>query len=100
MTERQQQILDFIREHLDKRGFPPTVREIGRRHGISSTAVVNYHLRKLAEAGKIIRHPDVSRGLELPDMASVRIGDEIEATDLDGVPIGRVLFLAPVSKAA
>lgn len=100
MTERQAQILDYIREHIDKCGFPPTIREIGEQHGIRSTNTVNYHLNNLARAGHIIRHPDVSRGLELPGVAAVRIGDEIEAMDLDGRPIGRVLFAAAVPKAA
>lgn len=100
MTERQAEILAYIREHVDKHGFPPTVREIGKRHGVRSPSVVLYHLRKLADAGLIVRHFGISRGLELPDVASVRVGDEIEATDLDGRPIGRVLFAAPVPKAA
>ena len=100
ITERQQKILDYIRDHLDLHGYPPTIREIGRHEGISSTSVVNYHLNKLVTAGRISRAFGISRGLDLVDTVPVRIGDEIEATNLDGVPIGRVRFLAPAAKAA
>lgn len=100
MTERQAEILTAIREHVDTRGFSPTLRELCAATGVSSVSVIDHHLRKMANAGHIIRRPDISRGLTLPDVAAVRVGDEIEATDLDGRPIGRVLFAAPVPKAA
>lgn len=100
MTERQTQILDYIREHIDAQGYAPLVREIGTRIGVRSTSVVNFHLDKLARAGLIAREPGISRGLTLPGVASVRVGDEIEAETLDGVSLGRVRFLAPIPKAA
>ena len=100
ITERQAEILGKIREHIDKHGYPPTLREIGRATGLRSLSVVDHHLRKLVAAGQIVRHRDVARGIDLVDTVPVRIGEEIEATDLDGVPIGRVLFLSPVPKAA
>ncbi|QLQ05532.1 MAG: hypothetical protein HZY76_05160 [Anaerolineae bacterium] len=49
LSDRQQRILEFIRDYLDKRNYPPSIREIGIAAGISSTSVVNYNLDRLAE---------------------------------------------------
>lgn len=69
LSERQQKILDFIREFHDEHDYPPTIREIGQAVHISSTSVVNYNLNKLVEAGLIERNAEVSRGLRLADGA-------------------------------
>lgn len=100
LTERQREILSLIREHFDRCGYAPTLRELSRAAGIASLSVVDYHLNKLVDAGKIVRDSGIARGLRVVDTVPVQIGEEIEATDLDGVPIGRVLFLSPVPKAA
>jgi len=99
-VEKTEQVLAFIRDYLEMHGYPPTVREIGRAVGISSTAAVTHHTKHLARAGLIIRHFGIPRGIDLVDTVPVRIGEEIEAETLDGVPIGRVRFLAPAAKAA
>ncbi|MBI3968985.1 MAG: repressor LexA, partial [Chloroflexi bacterium] len=65
LSERQRRMLEFIREYGEENSRPPTVREIGQAVGISSTSVVDYNLRKLAQSGHIKRDPDVSRGIEL-----------------------------------
>lgn len=65
LSERQESILEFIHKHLGDNGFPPTIREIGRAVGISSTSVVNYNLNRLEERGYLTREKDVSRGLRL-----------------------------------
>lgn len=100
LSPKQQQVLDFIRDHIELHGYPPTVRAIAAGCGISSTSVVAYYTRKLAAAGLIVRHFGVSRGIDLVDTVPVRIGAEIEAETLDGVPLGLVRFLAPAAKAA
>ena len=69
LTERQQAILDFIIEATRTRGFPPTLREIGTAFGIRSTKGVNDHLEALARKGKIRRHRDLSRAIEVVEMA-------------------------------
>ena len=68
LTDRQQAILDFIVETIQTRGFPPTLREIGRAFGIRSTKGVNDHLAALERKGKIRRHADLSRGIEVVDL--------------------------------
>jgi repressor LexA len=62
-------MLEFIEEFLNESGYPPTIREIGRELGISSTSVVNYNLNKLEKAGLLERDSQVSRGLKLMSQA-------------------------------
>jgi repressor LexA len=74
LSERQQRILDFIQEYLGEHNYPPTIREIGKAAGISSTSVVKYNLERLQEKGLIERSDEVSRGLRLingPSLAPV-----------------------------
>ena len=49
LTERQRQILEYIRECVATKGYPPAVREIGQHVGLSSSASVHNHLHKLEE---------------------------------------------------
>ena len=67
LSSKQQDILDFIRQFLEERGYPPTIRDIVAGCGISSTSVVDYHLSILEREGHIRRHPEISRGIELTD---------------------------------
>lgn len=63
LTERQQMVLDFIRQSIADRGYPPTLREIGARMGIRSTNGVNDHLRALERKGYLTREDMKSRAL-------------------------------------
>ena len=65
LSARRRQIINFIRRFLRDSGYPPTVRDIVGGCGMSSTSVVDYHLKALEKAGYIRRHPEVSRGIEL-----------------------------------
>ncbi len=65
LSERQQQIYTFMTRFSQEKGRPPTIREIGRAVGISSTSVVNYNLNILERAGLIAREKQVSRGLRV-----------------------------------
>jgi len=67
ITARQQQILDFIRAELHRRGFPPSVREIGEAVGLSSSSTVHSHLAALEAKGLIRRDPSKPRALEVFD---------------------------------
>lgn len=67
LSSKQQHIIDFIRNFLVDRGYPPTIRDILSGCGISSTSVVDYNLDRLEKEGYIRRHPEVSRGIELLD---------------------------------
>src|SRR5207245_6576516 len=65
LSDRQKNILKYIEAYVDERRYPPSIREIGDRVGISSTSVVDYNLRVLERDGYIRRDREVSRGLEL-----------------------------------
>ena len=51
LSRRQEQILFFIRESVESRGFPPSIREIGEAVGLSSSSTVHSHLRSLETKG-------------------------------------------------
>jgi repressor LexA len=70
LTERQQMVLDFIRQSITDRGYPPTLREIGARMGIRSTNGVNDHLRALERKGYLTREDMKSRALRPTGMAA------------------------------
>ena len=63
LTHRQQMVLDYIRQSITDRGYPPTLREIGARMGIRSTNGVNDHLRALERKGYLTREDMKSRAL-------------------------------------
>src|SRR5579871_2387749 len=62
-TERQQRILDVIRAFTAERGYPPSVREIGERVGLSSSSTIHAHLKTLEKHGLISRDPTKPRAL-------------------------------------
>ncbi len=92
LSERQQRILNFIRQFIDEHDYPPTIREIGQAVNISSTSVVNYNLNKLVDAGLIERNAEVSRGLRLRE-------NEFERTARSVPPMGRTAIpvLGPIA---
>ncbi|MEE9176868.1 MAG: helix-turn-helix domain-containing protein, partial [Acidimicrobiia bacterium] len=57
LSERQQQVLDYIRETVNGRGYPPSVREIGEAVGLNSPSTVHSHLNSLVAAGAISKDP-------------------------------------------
>lgn len=65
LSERQRAILSFVRDFINKKGYPPAVREIGEAVGLSSSASVHNHLRRLQEIGFIARDSAKPRALEL-----------------------------------
>ena len=65
LTERQQQIWNFLAEYVDRHGYPPTVREIGEHVGLASPSTVHAHLANLERAGLLRRDPTKPRALEL-----------------------------------
>lgn len=69
ITTRQRQILQYIVQHIDMRGYPPTVREIGEAVNLSSSSTVHAHLRTLEDAGLIKRDAVLTRAIKpLPGM--------------------------------
>ena len=93
LTDRQQVIYDFIAAVIRSRGAPPTIREIMDEFGISSTNGVRTTLAALEKKGHILRHPRLSRGIELVDY----LEPESLSDDLRLIPlIGRVAAGEPI----
>jgi repressor LexA len=67
VSERQQQVLGYIRKTVEERGYPPSVREIGDAIGLSSPSTVHSHLSALVEAGALRRDPTKPRAIVVVD---------------------------------
>ena len=67
ITPKQQQILDYIKEEILSKGYPPTVREICEKVGLKSTSSVHSHLSTLENNGYIRRDPTKPRAIEIMD---------------------------------
>lgn len=63
LTDRQQEILSFIEQFRDETGYPPTLRQIGKQFGISSTFGVKRHMDALVKKGHILVESNASRGI-------------------------------------
>jgi repressor LexA len=91
-TEKQQRILDVIRQFTSERGYPPSVREIGERVGLSSSSTVQSHLKTLERRGLLKRDPTKPRALTQPR------GDDFQRVESATLPvIGRVAAGVPIT---
>jgi repressor LexA len=77
LTPRQQRVLTVIRDSIESRGYPPSMREIGERVGLTSSSSVAHQLRVLEEKGYLKRDPNRPRAL------SVFSPDEVDAPQVD-----------------
>jgi len=67
LSAKQQSILEFLRQFIRDKDYPPSIRDIQLGCGISSTSVVDYNLKALERQGYIRRDREVSRAIELLD---------------------------------
>jgi len=65
LTTRQRQVLEFIDTEVRRRGYPPSVREIGEAVGLSSSSTVHAHLAALQDKGYLRRDPTKPRAIEV-----------------------------------
>lgn len=98
LTSRQREILDYIRAEIHRRGFPPSVREIGEAVGLSSSSTVHSHLAALEAKGLIRRDPSKPRALEVLDYRDTERGIDYER--VQAVPlVGQVAAGMPILAA-
>jgi len=83
LTQRQQMVLDYIRQSITDRGYPPTLREIGAQMGIRSTNGVNDHLRALERKGYLTREDMKSRALRPVRLDSEPLFGRTELGEVD-----------------
>jgi repressor LexA len=79
LTQRQQQVLDIVRVHIDETGYPPTRADIARQLGFKSANAAEEHLKALARKGAIEIIPGASRGIRLPDSGGIPIVGRVAA---------------------
>ena len=89
LTRRQKEILDYLGRYIERRGYAPTIEEIGEHFGLSSLATVHKHLSNLQEKGLVKRAWNRSRALEL-----VPAKVEVRAVELP--LLGRVAAGTPI----
>ncbi|MFL5909499.1 MAG: transcriptional repressor LexA [Gaiellaceae bacterium] len=91
LTKRQREIFDFIKSYSADHGYPPTVRDIGKAIGLTSSSTVHAHLSNLEKLGLLRRDPTKPRALELLGEAARKV------VGPRGLPlVGRVAAGAPV----
>jgi repressor LexA len=86
LTKRQKEILDFVREHVERHGYAPTLQEIGARFGLSSPATVYKHVEQLVNKGYLRKAAHQGRGIQLVDPEPVRT---VEVPLLGQIAAGR-----------
>lgn len=87
ISEKQNAIFEFIKETYATRGMSPTVREIGKAVGLTSTSSVQYNLDALEAAGYIKRDPNLKRTIKICGSAEVIAVIPLVGTVTAGVPI-------------
>ena len=97
LSQRQQGILDFIRNFMNDHQFPPTVTDNQGGSTISSTSVVDYNLHILQREGHLRRLPEVSRGIELVGMERSSSKDIVEVPVISSIAAGEPLHVPDVS---
>src|SRR3712207_1142004 len=92
LTKRQREIFDFTKSYSARHGYPPTVRDIGKAIGLTSSSTVHAHLSNLEKLGLVRRDPTKPRALELLVDAAKKV-----TPGRGGLPlVGRVAAGAPV----
>ena len=69
LSKRQQMILDFIKDEVSTKGYPPSVREIAEAVGLASSSTVHGHLARIESKGYIRRDPTKPRAIEILDLS-------------------------------
>jgi len=93
ISKRQQDILDFIKDEVRAKGYPPSVREIGEAVGLASSSTVHGHLARLESKGLIRRDPTKPRAIEI-----LEIEDTAPKQNVVNVPlIGKFTAGIPIT---
>ncbi|HEY3503839.1 MAG TPA: transcriptional repressor LexA [Actinocatenispora sp.] len=91
LTVRQRRILEVIRDSIDRRGYPPSVREIGEAVGLTSPSSVAYQMGILQRRGYLRRDPNRPRAVDIrPVRGHDDAGNTREAATTDGAPLNPV----------
>src|SRR5258708_13423927 len=97
ITARQRRVFDYVSHYVDAHQEPPTIAEIGKQFGMSSSASVHQVLSILEREGMIRRIPNVSRGIEIVERGTAEEKNEIPllgvvAAGSQVPPVGGALY--------
>jgi len=88
LTKRQKEVLDFVKKFMDKKGYPPTLEEVGKKLKLSAVSTVHQHIATLIEkgflqkSGHYARDIDISEPepmIKIPLLGTIAAGSPIEA---------------------
>jgi repressor LexA len=79
LTARQRKVLEVIRDSVQRRGYPPSMREIGESVGLTSTSSVSHQLRALQRKGFLLRDPNRPRAVVVRMPGSPTVASEPES---------------------
>lgn len=96
LKEREKRILTYMKTEINKKGYPPTVREMCNSLGIKSTSTAHKDLESLEEKGYIRKDPAKPRAIEILDLDSPSLKAE-ERMDVIDIPlVGRIAAGTPI----
>lgn len=111
LSARQRRILEVIRESVDRRGYPPSIREMGQAVGLASSSSVAHQLKVLEQKGFLRRDPNRPRALEVmlpqreaPETPRLAVEESADVTGINDVlpkavnvpMLGRIAAGAPI----
>ncbi|MFB4211216.1 transcriptional repressor LexA [Shouchella sp. 1P09AA] len=98
LSTRQEEILLFIKDEVKKKGYPPSVREIGEAVGLASSSTVHGHLARLEKKGYIRRDPTKPRAIEVLSLEEALDEPSIIRERARYIPvIGKVTAGSPIT---
>ncbi|MEV7681491.1 transcriptional repressor LexA [Streptomyces sp. NPDC088341] len=98
LTTRQSHIVEAIRDHVERTGYPPSMRQIGAAVGLSSTSSVAHQLSALERKGAIRKDPQTPRAYSVPPKPADEATDAAELPPTASVPLlGRIAAGAPIT---
>jgi repressor LexA len=97
LSRRQQAILDFIRQNVREKGYPPSVREIGEAVGLASSSTVHGHLERLQMKGYLRRDPTKPRAIELLEDPPVAVPEVAADGTVMAPVVGKVTAGQPIT---
>ncbi|WP_407939677.1 transcriptional repressor LexA [Motilibacter deserti] len=101
LTPRQRKVLEVIRDNVERRGYPPSMREIGESVGLTSPSSVAHQLRVLERKGYLRRDPNRPRAIEVVSPELDEVPDETGELDERPAPsyvplVGRIAAGGPI----
>jgi len=96
LSERQQEILDFLSDFTARKGFPPSVRDIGEAVGLSSSSTVHSHLGALEDKGYIRRDPSSARAISVISRDKVSSAKDSSGQSDTGARLPRNVIQLPL----